>query len=80
MGLSVQMALSHVFCSVLGCTHWGLEATHTHCLTVLEARSLESRRQGRVLLEGLRGGTPCLPQLQVPPGILVLWLLHSLFL
>lgn len=37
VGLSVQMTLSHLFCGVLGCTHWGLEATHTYCLTVLEA-------------------------------------------
>ena len=30
VGPPVQMTLRHLSCSVLGCTHWGLEATHTY--------------------------------------------------
>lgn len=79
VGLSVQMALSHVFCSVLGCTHWGLEATHTHCLTVLEAGAWNQGVRA-VSCWRVSGRNSLPPPAAGAPGILVLWLLHSLFL
>ena len=69
VGLSVQMALSHVFCSVLGCTHRGLEATHTHCLTVLEAGAWNQGVRA-VSCWRVSGRNSCLSQLQVPQGSL----------
>ena len=72
VGPSVQMTLCHLSCSVLGCTHWGLEATHTYCPTVLEAGAWNQGIRA-VSCWRLSGRNP-LP----PPGFLGLWPVHSL--
>lgn len=79
VGLSVQMTLRHLSCSVLGCTHWGLEATHTYCPTVLEAGAWNQGVRA-VSCWRLSGRNPLPPPAPGAPGILGLWPLHSLFL
>ena len=67
VGPAAQMALSHLFCGVLGCTHWGLKP---HTLTVSQSWRPEPgiKASGPCPAGGSHGGTPCLPQLRVPQG------------